>query len=273
MAANASPDLLRNGARKAVRMRLSRILERLSAGRRVRVDELIQDTRCSPATIRRDLRRLQRGGLVRRDHGGVFLAEPPAFEPFLDDPGFRDQVQHMAPEKRRIGAAAASFVKDGETIGISAGTTAAQIARALSNRKSLTVVTNALNVAVDLSHRKELTVHLTGGYLSGDWLAMVGPKALEFVVNVFPAQFFFGANGVHAEHGVTDRHAEESAVNRAMIEQAQKRILVVDHTKFGQVAGHLVCPTARLNVIITDSGASDEVVAPFLKLGIEVLRV
>src|SRR5512142_3366010 len=114
MAACGGTDLLRSGGRKTVRMRLSYILERLSSGKRIRVDELIQDTRSSPATIRRDLRRLQTGGLVRRDHGGVILAEPPAFEPFLYDPGFRDQVQHMASEKRRIGAAAAALVRDGE---------------------------------------------------------------------------------------------------------------------------------------------------------------
>jgi DeoR family transcriptional regulator of aga operon len=266
-------DLRVLGRSRAVRKRLSRILEFLGAGQRVRVEELIHGTGASPATIRRDIRRLQTGGFVRRDHGGVFLAEPAGFEPFLYDPNFRDQVQHMASEKRRIARAAADLVKDGQTIGIAPGTTAAQIARALPVHPGLTVVTNAVNVAMDLSRRKDLTIHLTGGYLSGDWFAMVGPKALEFTRTMFPAQFFFGANGVHPEHGVTDRHAEETAVNRAMVEQAQKRILVVDHTKLGKVAGHLVCPIAKVNVIITDTGAPDDVVEPFSRLGIEVMRV
>jgi len=273
MAATGGADLQVFGGRKAVKKRLSGILECLAAGKHVRVEELIEGTGSSAATIRRDLRRLQSGGLVRRDHGGVFLTEPITFEAFLYDPSFRDQVQHLAAEKRRIGTAAAALVKDGQTIGIAPGTTAAQIARALQRRKGLTVITNAVNVAMDLSRRKDLTVHLTGGYLSGDWFAIVGPKALEFTRAMFPAQFFFGANGVHAEHVVTHRHAEESAVNRAMVEQAQKRILVVDHTKFGQVAGHLVCPITKVNVIITDSGAPDEAVAPFVSLGLEVLRV
>jgi DeoR/GlpR family transcriptional regulator of sugar metabolism len=259
--------------RKAVKQRLSRILERLAAGERVRVEDLIKGTGTSAATIRRDLRRLQSGGFVRRDHGGVFLAGPQAFEPFLDDPDFRDQVQHMSTEKRRIGAAAAALVKDGQTIAIAPGTTAAQIARSLQSRQRLTIVTNALNVAMDLSRRKDVSVHLTGGYLSGEWFAMVGPRALEFIRTMFPAQFFFGANGVHSEHGITDRHAEESAVNRATAEQALSRILVVDHTKFGQIAGHLVCPISKVDVIVTDTGAPDDVVAQFSRLGIEVIRV
>ncbi len=273
MAANGAASLHGFGERKAVKRRLSRILECLAAGNRVRVEELIERTGASAPTIRRDLSRLQSGGLVRRDHGGVFLAEPLSFEAFLYDPSFRDQVRHLASEKRRIAIAAAALIQDGQTIGIAPGTTTAQIARALQPRINLTVVTNAVNVAMDLSRRKEMTVHLTGGYLSGDWFAMVGPKALEFTRDMFPEQFFFGANGVDAEHGVTDRHAEESAVNRAMVAQAQKRILVVDHTKFGKVSGHLVCPIAKVNVIITDSAVPDEVVTPFLRLGIEVMRV
>lgn len=259
--------------RRPVRRRLSRILERLSAGERVKVEELIVGTGTSAATVRRDLRRLQNGGLVRRDHGGVSLAESLTFEAFLYDAGFRDQVRHLSSEKRRIGAAAAGLVRNSQTIAIAPGTTAAQIARSLDPRPGLTVITNAVNVAMDLSRRQDLTVHLTGGYLSGDWFAMVGPRALEFVRTTFPAQFFFGANGIHPERGVTDRHAEETAVNRAMVEQARKRILVIDHTKFGQVAGHLVCPISMVDTIVTDSGATDEMVAPFVSAGIEVMRV
>lgn len=273
MAANRSAGLEIWQDAKNVRSRRSLIVEHLSETGRVRVEDLIRQTGASPATIRRDLRRLQRDGLVRRDHGVVFLAEPVAFEAFLDDPGFRDQLDRMAIEKRRIGAAAAALIRDGETIGIAPGTTAAQIARMLRSRKDLTVVTNALNVAMDLSRRRDFTVHLTGGYLSGDWFALVGPKAMEFIPTMFTSKFFFGANGVHPERGVTDRHAEEAAVNRAMADQARQRILVVDHSKFGQVAGYLVCPIKNVDVIITDSGASDEVMAPFLALGIEVVRV
>ena len=62
-------------------------------------------------------------------------------------------------------------------------------------------------------------------------------------------------------------------MNRAMADQSGNRILVVDHSKFGHVAACLVCPVKKVDVIITDTGASNEVIAPFLALGIEVLRV
>jgi DeoR family transcriptional regulator of aga operon len=278
MAVIARPDAecttgLRRRTAAKVERRRERILERLAEGKWAAIEVLARELETSPVTLRRDIRQLQRQGLLRRERGAVTLAESLAFEPFLDDPGFREQVRHMAAEKRRIGLAAAAMIQDGETIGIAPGTTAAQLVRALKRKRNLTVVTNALNVAMELSRVRDFTVHLTGGYLRGDWFAMVGPRALAFVQAMFTDQFFFGANGVDPERGVTDRHTEEAAVNEAMARQARRRVLLVDHTKFGQVASCVVCPIRDVDVIITDAAAGDDVIAPFVALGIEVLRV
>ena len=256
-----------------VEQRRELILELLAEKKHITIEELIADLGASPATLRRDVRRLQRAGLVRRDHGVVALAESVAFEPFLDDPGFSEQIHHMAAEKRRIGIAAAEMIRDGESIGIAPGTTASQVARALKSKRDLTIVTNALNVAMELSRRRDFALHLTGGYLSGNWFAMVGPRALDFIRMMFTDRFFFGANGIHAEHGVTDRHTEEAAVNQAMARQARKRVLVADHSKFGQIANCVVCPIRYVDTIITDAGADDELIAPFLAVGIQIVRV
>lgn len=237
------------------------------------MEAVIARTGASPATVRRDLRMLERVGLVRRAHGVVALTESSGFEPLLHDPGFREQLHHLAAEKQRIAAAAAALVHDGEIVSIAAGTTVAKMCRLLRSRRELTILTNALNVAMDLSRQTQLTVHVTGGYLSGNWLALVGPKALESISSMFTETFFFGANGVHAEHGVTDRHPEEAAANQALARQARRRVLLVDHTKFGHTAGYQVCRAAEIDIIVTDTGAGDEAVAPFQRLGIEVMRV
>lgn len=259
-------------ARK-VEKRYQVILDCLAGGQELAVDEIVSRAGVSPATVRRDLRTLEQEGVVRRSHGLVALAESRGFEPFLGDPGFRQQVYHMAAEKRRIGAAAAALVRDGQTVALAAGTTVAQMSRHLRSLRDLTILTNALNVAMDLSREDHLTVHVTGGYLSGNWLALVGTRALEDISGIFTDVFFFGANGIHPEHGATDSHPEEAAANQAMARQARTRVLLVDHTKFGRIARHLVCRAQELNTIITDTGASDEVIAPFQNLGIQVLRV
>lgn len=239
----------------------------------VTIEQLVDSLRASPATVRRDLRQLEHGRRVRREHGLVGMAEPTAFGPFMEDPGFRQQVTHMAREKRRIGAAAVNLIQDGQTIGLAAGTTVAQMACLLASKQNLTVITNAVNVAMELCYHKDFTIHLTGGYLSGDWFAIVGPRALDFVQTMFIDTFFFGANGVHLECGVTDRHVEEAAVNQALARQARRRVLLTDHTKLGQVAKCLVCPIQQVDTIVTDNGASAEILGALQGRGVEVLCV
>jgi DeoR/GlpR family transcriptional regulator of sugar metabolism len=249
------------------------ILELLSHKDRLTVENLVRVLEASPATVRRDLRRMENQGLLRRDHGGVMARDPAMYEPFLDDSTFREQVRRCALEKQRIGTAAAELVKDTEKVGLGGGTTVAKVLRGLHTRKDLTVVTYAVNVAMELSRQKNLHVHVTGGYLSGDWFALVGPRALESVPHHFLDKFIFGASGVHPDRGITDRHTEEAALNRAMLKQAQTRVLVIDHTKLGVVSKCLVCPLQDIHIMITDNAASDEMVAPYRQKGIDVRRV
>jgi DeoR family transcriptional regulator of aga operon len=58
-----------------------------------------------------------------------------------------------------------------------------------------------------------------------------------------------------------------------MVKHAQRKIAVVDHSKFGVVAGWRICPTSDLDILITDSGATEEMIEPFEKAQVHVMRV
>jgi DeoR family transcriptional regulator of aga operon len=251
--------------------RPNRILDILTRAGHVDVDGLVTELQISPATVRRELARLERQGLLKRDRGGASLSVPSMFEPFLDEVTFANQIYRMAAEKTRIGALAASLVADGDTVGIAPGTTATQVARFLQQRSNLAIVTNAVNVAMELSRKRDFRIHLTGGLISGEWFALVGAHALEAIPNIKMDSFFFGANGVDIKHGVTDYHVEEAAVNRAMLKHAKKRVLVVDHLKLQRVAQCLVCPVSEIDLLITDDSAPDEILLPFREANVQVL--
>ena len=257
---------------KDTSQRLQQIMELLSHEHRLTVETLVNVLRTSPATVRRDLRTLEQQGLLLRDHGGAAPRDP-MYEPFLHDSSFNEQVRRCAFEKQRIGTAAAQLIQDGETVGIGGGTTVAKMLRGLRACKDVTVVTYAVNVAMELSRQKDLQVHVTGGHLSGNWFALVGSRALESVPHFFLDKFIFGATGVHAESGVTDVHLEESAMNRAMLEQARTRVLLVDHTKLGIISKCLVCSLKKVDIILTDKEASKQMVKRFESAGVEVRRV
>jgi len=251
------------------RERLHSIMSALVRSERITVEKLSAEFGVSGATIRRDLFLLEGQGLLRRDHGGAGAAEPLIYEAFALGSSFREEVERQAAEKKRIGLAA----EDGETVALSAGTTTTQVARSIPFHKRITVFTNAVNIAMELSHRKNIAVNLTGGSLRPSWFSLVGPMAIEFAQRMIFDKVFIGSNGVSAQVGLTDHHTEEAAVNRVLLAQARRRIVVADHTKFSVVAPNVVGGVELIDTIVTDRETLETELQPFRDRGIDVRRV
>src|SRR5215216_3850829 len=256
----------------AAQRRAQVILQELLRMGKVSVGPLAKRLKVSTATIRRDLSELEGRGLLRRSHGGAVTIQPLLYEPFRHTSNYQEQERQRIAEKRRIGLVAAELVGDGEFLAIGAGTTATQVARSISLRKGLTVLTNAINVAMELSHRDDLKVIVTGGFLSGDWFALVGPGAIQSVGEIFVDKVFIGVDGIHIEHGLTTNYPDQASIHRAMMRQARQKIVVADHRKIGAIGTALISPLSEVNILITDKGVSDEAIAPFVAMGIEVHR-
>jgi DeoR family transcriptional regulator, aga operon transcriptional repressor len=271
----AKPELAAEAAqsREKQQQRTNFILTALQETGSVAVDALAEQLRVSVVTIRRDLDLLEQQGLLRRTHGGAVSIEPLFYEPFKKDRSFLAQVERQANEKRRIGRAAASLVTPGETIAITPGTTTAEIIRGLPLNSKITVVTNTANIAMELSKRKDVNVFVTGGHLHGDWFSLVGPTAIRSLENMLIHTMFIGADGIDPKWGVSCFNPDEAELNATMVRQARRHIAVVDHTKLNVVANWRICEIGTLRTLITDTDATDELVAPYQKLGIEVLRV
>ena len=114
----------------------------------------------SEATIRRDLTKLERQGLLERTYGGAVSL----YFPNLNAP-FSVRASRDVPEIRAIALAAAELVSDDETIILDAGTITSQLAHALKNHRNLTVITNSTRVMNELYGREGVVVIVTGGEL------------------------------------------------------------------------------------------------------------
>jgi DeoR family transcriptional regulator of aga operon len=254
-------------------VRYSTILTALQQSGRVLVDVLSEQLDVSVVTIRRDLDALEQKGLLRRTHGGAVSIEPLFYEPFRRDQSFLAQVERAADEKRRIGRAAAALITPGETIALTPGTTTTEVVRGLPMNHNITVVTNTVNVAMELSKRKDVYVFVTGGRLHGEWFSLVGSAALKALENMLINTMFIGADGMDATWGASCFNADEAELNSTMMKLARRRVGVVDSEKLGKVANWRICYANELNVLITDTNATDTAIEPFQKLGIEVMRV
>ena len=253
--------------------RFTAILTALQKSGSVSVEELSKGLLVSQVTVRRDLDMLETQGRLRRTHGGAVSIEPFFYEPFRNDRSFQAQVEKFAEEKRRIGRAAAGLIKKGDIVALPPGTTTTEVVRGLPLNHDITVVTSTVNVAMELSKRKDLNVYVTGGHLHGDWFSLVGPTAAQSLSRVIIHVLFIGADGIDAKSGVSCYDPEEAQLNAAMVKHARKKVAVVDHSKFGIVAGWRISSTHELDVLVTDSAATDEMVAPFEEAEIEVIRV
>jgi DeoR family transcriptional regulator, aga operon transcriptional repressor len=254
--------------------RANEILRLLLRHGKTSIEELTGVFGTSPASVRRDLVRLEERGLVHRTHGGAMLAEQAVYEPFRFDASFQVREDRFAQEKQRISAAAASLIEDGETIGLTAGTTTTQLARCLRHRKLLRIVTNAVNIGMELSACSGLLVNMTGGAMR--WagaFSLIGPSAVESLRTIVMDRVFVGVCGADAERGATTIEPEEAAVFRTMAEQAKQVIVVADSSKVGMVSPAVICHASELDILITDDGASEEMLAGFTRAGVKVLVV
>lgn len=256
--------------------RAKEILRLLLNSGKSSVEELHAALGTSPASIRRDLARLESHGLVTRTHGGAMLSGGggAVYEPFRFDASFQVREDRFTEEKQRIARAAATLVQEEETIGFAAGTTTTLVARQLLHRKNIHIVTNAVNIGMELSSTARVHTMLTGGNLR--WagaFSLVGPAAIEALSVVVMDKLFLSATGVDVAHGATLIQPEEAAVFRAMARQAKQVIVVADSSKIGRVSPAVVCPTTDIDLLITDNGISQEAADAFARAGVKIVAV
>ncbi|HEY9100986.1 DeoR/GlpR family DNA-binding transcription regulator [Chitinimonas sp.] len=224
--------------------RHQRILAALTEHGRVEVAALARELDVSEDTVRRDLKALTGQGFVQKTHGGaVLLATTQIRYPA------RSAVRPAA--KAGLGAAAAALVEPHQTVFIDAGSTTLELARAL-DVTPLRVVTNSLDVANVFSDQAGVELVLSGGEWNPLERHFSGPGALAQIVQYRADLAFLGACAVHPKLGVTANLAPDAQLKAAMIAHAASAVLVVDDSKFGQIAPHSVAPLAAFERLITD---------------------
>lgn len=217
----------------------------------------------SEVTIRNDLRDLDTRGLLQRAYGGALVPESAIMESSL-----QERFQAHTEEKRRIGAAAAALINEGETIILDSGTTTQEIARAIKGKQGLRIITNGVNVAMELLGIKGIQLVILGGILRDDSVSVVGRYAEEMLKEFSADKAFIGAAGVDADFGLSTPNPEEALVTQAMIRIARERILVADSSKFGKRALSRIVPIGYMGTVITDSGLPETTAAELRAHGI-----
>jgi len=246
--------------------RRDRIADELRRRGRVSVRRLAASHDVTPETVRRDLIELEERGQLRRVHGGAV-----ALEHLRVEPAVAERSEHMAAQKARIAARAARlFPGDGGTVLIDAGTTTGALLDVLPTDRRLTVVTNAVPHALALAPIPTVTVIVIGGRLRPRTLANVDELAVGTLRNLRVEVAFVATNGL-SERGCSTPDPAEAAVKRAMVDAADRVVLLADSSKFGQEHFVRFADLSDLDVVVTDAGAEDGDLLPLRVAGVDVV--
>lgn len=246
------------------RARDDRLLETVRSRGTVTVEELSHAMGVGPSTIRRDLRRLARDQRLVRTYGGATIANRTA------DGGPGREPRAMS-EKRRVAAAAARLVQDGQTIVVTSGSTAVEFAHQLVDRTDLTVITNCIDVAQALLDRDGIQLVVLGGVLRPRLHSLLGHLTEQACQEMRADTLYMGIGAISLDQGLMNDYVPEVLTDRALRSIARSVVVMADATKFDQVAPARVFGLDEVDVIVTDSGVHQEVVEDLRKRGIQVV--
>jgi DeoR/GlpR family transcriptional regulator of sugar metabolism len=228
-------------------IRHQHIIQLVSERGSISVSELSQIAGVSEVTIRQDLNVLEKGGFLRRVHGA-------AVAPESDDVGARMRTRYAT--KKRLAEHAASLVNAGEVVFIEGGSTNALLARELSERQDITIVTVSHYIATLLRDTGG-DVIILGGLYQKSSESVVGPLTRICIQNLNFHKVFIGIDGWGALTGFTGRNMLRCDVVNALMAKQTHTVALTDSSKFGQIHPYPLAPECPFSHVITDSDIPD----------------
>ncbi len=238
------------------------ILRALRSGGTAAVTDLSEQLGVSPATIRRDLVKLEEDGLLTRVHGGAVVE--------VGDQPFAEVAEVRVPEKDAIAERAAAMIGDGQSVLLDIGTTAYRLARQLHGRR-LTVITSNLVVYEELADDEGIELVLLGGMVRREYRSLVGFLTEDNLRQLHADWLFLGTSGVRPGGQVMDTTVVEVPVKRAMIRAGEKVVLLADAAKFPGHGMAKVCGPEDLDVVVTNEPPDTVTRASLEEAGVEVV--
>jgi len=246
--------------------RQTKLVELVNEKGQVTVSELVSRFGVSRDTIRRDLTQLEARRLILRTHGGAVSAD----RTVTTTTPLSSRMDTEVSAKQRIGRAAASLIRDGETLIINGGSTTTYFVTELSERHDLTIVTNNLRVLPALPDQCLRAVYLLGGTYLQSTQSVVGFDGFASMPLISVNTAVIGVAGISAA-GFSTGTIEEAHATRAIMQTSRRSIVVADRSKFNVVAFAWIAELQRIEHFVTDAMPDDALRAALEEAEVEIL--
>jgi len=243
-----------------------KILELIQEEGSARVKDLARIFSVTEPTVRQDLDRLESEGFISKEHGGAFLKSVPTqVKSFA--------LQHLENMDKKVAIAekAAGLVGDNEYLILDSGSTVSELAKRLSDKRNLTIVTNALNIALLLGAVPGNEILVTGGEFKPPTLSLTGEKAAGFFQHLHASKLFLATGGISPNGDLTYPGLNDIPVKKAMIDSASEIYLLADSTKFGKASLAILGGIDLVDYVVTDADIERKHIEYCEKRGVRVL--
>jgi DeoR family fructose operon transcriptional repressor len=230
------------------------LINKLREAGYIQATEIAAVLNVSSATIRRDLAQLQEEGFCMRTRGGAVRSSQSTT---LELP-YELKKQKSVVEKDKIAREAVKQIENGDSLSLDSGSTTYALARLLTEKQRLTVVTNDLQIAILLASNSNIHLVCTGGIARPHVFTLQGTEVVDFIKTLRVDKTFLGADAIHEDGSIGNVNIEEVAIKQAMIKAASSVILLADSSKFLVKGFAEVGTLADVDLLITDSGCPEK---------------
>lgn len=244
------------------------ILDLLNENGRISNIEIQENFGVSYDSAKRDLRILEEKGLLKRTHGGAIPARQIGGG-ICRDLSSKERVENVKENYLALALKAVSMIEENDVIYITNASVGYLMAQNIQSESNCTVVTNSISIAEELRKKKGVTVILTGGEMSEngcfyDSFTLSTVKRLRF------DKCFITSACVSPSFGLSIQKSRSVELTNTVINNSKLVIGLYPTEKIGFDSVISICPANNLNCLITDSEASEDDLAQFEEIGIDV---
>jgi len=230
--------------------RQNKILELIDSVGRVEVTSLSESLNVSLDTVRRDLKKLEKEGLLKRTHGGAVRLKPigDAFD-------YATRKRIHSKEKMQIAKIAASYIKDHDSILIDGSTTISALLPYLVEKHGLSVFTNNVQVACELQKiNASIKIFMIGGILDEEHGSAISHDTVAYIDKLNVNKVFIGSCSISLKRGLSASEVEDASVKKAMLKAGEEIFILADHTKFTRESMVHIADLEPTYKIVSDKG-------------------
>ncbi len=235
---------------------------------RIRVSDYAKSTGVSDVTIRKDLDRMAKEGMLKRIHGGAAC-----FQPCHPDHDYVARRQLRRTEKQKIANECANLINAGDSILINVGSTSEYVIEALKGKQNISVITNAFPIVTKLLSCDTITTFFLGGCLNTSMQITTGDNVIEQLSKYTADKLIMGMDGIDPVIGLTSRNHVEDYIMHKMMAQSKQKILVADDSKIGNSSFVRIASITEFDILVTNYAPDkEEILKQIEKAGVQVIR-